>query len=117
MSRINFEDLVSDNPEVKVALLRVYDWMRNHNDTQAIDPKALPKEVQGLDPIELTRALIILVKTGYLRRVYKVLTPSGVFAEDEFEDPTKIPPMLPDRWERYFDTAESDVVPIFKKVA
>jgi hypothetical protein len=46
-----------------------------------------------------------------------VLTPSGVYADGEFEDPTKIPEKLPDRRENYFDTAESDVVPIFKKVA
>jgi hypothetical protein len=46
-----------------------------------------------------------------------VLTPSGVLAEGEFEDPTKIPEKLADRFNRYFDTSDSDVVPLFKRVA
>jgi hypothetical protein len=70
-----------------------------------------------LDPKELTDALTLLVNAGVLRLVYKVTTPSGVLAEPEFNDPREIPEKLPDRRERYFETSEADIVPIFKRVA
>lgn len=116
MSPINFDALINEHPDIKHALRRLEEWMRT-KDIKVIYPNTLAKEVRDVDALELTTALSLLVTAGYLRRVYKVLTPSGVFAEGEFDDPTKIPEKLPDRWEHYFDTAESDVVPIFKKVA
>ncbi len=117
MSPINFDALISRNPENKRALRKLEEWMQQHHDDQVINPTTLAGELRGVDAVALANALTLLVKAGFLRRVYKVLTPSGVFAEGEFDDPTKIPERLPDRWEHYFDTAESDVVPIFKKVA
>ena len=117
MSQIDFDNLINDYPENKRALVKINDWMRSHRDIQSIDPTNLAREVRSVDAIELTTALTLLVKVGLFRRVYRVLTPSGVFAEGEFDDPTKIPSKLPDRWEHYFDTAESDVVPFFQKVA
>ncbi len=117
MSPINFDALINNYPESKRALRKLEKWMLTHGDVQAINPTTLAREVRGVDAVALANALTLLVKAGLLRRVYKVLTPSGVFAEGEFDDPTKIPERLPDRWEHYFSTAESDVVPIFKKVA
>jgi hypothetical protein len=117
MSRSNFDALISEHPENKRALRKLADWMRAHGDVRVINPTNLAREIRGVSPVELATALTLLVNVGLLHRVYKVLTPDGVFADEEFDDPTKIPEQLPDRWEHYFDTAESDVVPIFKKVA
>ena len=117
MSPINFDALVSKHPESTRALRKLEEWLQKHRDAQVINPTTLAREVRGVDAVALAAALTLLVQVGLLRRVYKVLTPSGVFAEGEFDDPTEIPEKLPDRWEHYFDTAESDVVPIFKKVA
>jgi hypothetical protein len=117
MSPINFDALIDKYPEREHALRTLEKWMRAHGDAQVINPMTLAKEVRGIDPSDLASALTVLVTVGLLRRVYKVLTPSGVFAEGEFDDPTKIPEKLPDRWEHYFDTADSDVIPVFKKVA
>ena len=118
MSPINFEDLAKKHPKHRNALRKLEEWMRRHEDVRVIYPTMLAKEVRGeIDPTALALALALLVKVGLLRRAYKVTTPSGVLADGEFEDPTKIPPKLPDRFERYFDTAESDVVPIFHMVA
>ena len=117
MSRINFDNLISEYPESQRALLKIKDWMQTHNDIESINPTLLAREVRGINAIDLASALALLVHAGLFRRVYKVLTPNGVFADGEFEDPTKIPSKLPDRWEHYFDTSDSDVVPIFQKVA
>jgi hypothetical protein len=117
MSQINFEDLANEHPEHKRALRKLEEWRRRHSDVHIIDPKTLAREVQGVDATALALALTLLVKAGLLRRVYKVTTPSGVLADGEFDDPTQIPPRLPDRFEHYFDTAESDVVPVFRMVA
>ena len=116
MSPITLDVLISEHPEIKRALRRLDEWMRKSKDN-VIYPSTLVKEVRDVDAGELAAALTLLVQAGLLQRVYKVLTPSGVYADGEFEDPTKIPEKLPDRRENYFDTAESDVVPIFKKVA
>lgn len=117
MSPINFEDLAKKHPEHRDALRELEEWMRRHEGVRVINPKTLAKEVRDVDPTALALALTLLVAVGILRRVYKVTTPSGVLADGEFDDPTQIPPRLPDRFEHYFDTAESDVVPIFRMVA
>jgi hypothetical protein len=117
MSPINFEDLAKRHPEHMYALHKLEEWMGRHKGVRVINPETLAKEIRGIDPTALALALTLLVKVGLFRRVYKVITPSGVLADEEFDDPTKIPPRLPDRFEHYFDTAESDVVPIFRMVA
>lgn len=117
MSPINFDALINEHPESERALRILQKWMRAHSDAQVINPTSLAREVRNIDPVSLASALTLLERIGFLRRVYKVLTPSGVFTDQEFDDPTKIPEKLPDRRENYFDTAEADVIPIFKKVA
>jgi hypothetical protein len=117
MSQINFEALVRQHPEYTRALRKLDSWMRGQIDLRFINPRLLAKEVTGVDKAELAGALTALQQAGYLRRVYKVLTPSGVIADGEFEDPTQIPERLPDRFDNYFDTAEADILPIFRMVA
>jgi len=117
MSPINSEALAREHPEYSRALRRLISWINSQKDLRFINPKWLAKQVSGVDKTDLAAALTLLERAGYLRLVYKVLTPSGVLAEGEFDDPTKIPERLPDRLEHYFDTSEADVVPIFKMVA
>lgn len=117
MSPTSFDDLASKHPEHRIALRKLAEWMRGHGSGRIIDPTRLAKEVREVDPIELALALTLLVKIGFLRQVYKVTTPAGILTEAEFDDPTQIPPKLPDRFHHYFDTSESDVVPVFRMVA
>jgi hypothetical protein len=117
MLPINLEALAKQHPEYKRALKKLDVWLSSHRAPALIDPKSLTKDLPGIDISELAGALLLLVRAGVLQRVYKVLTPSGVMADAEFEDPTKIPDRLADRFNNYFDTSEADVVPIFKKVA
>lgn len=113
MSRVNFDALASEHPESKNALNELEAWLRRHKDARIIYPQILAREV-FIDPIALVTALELLVEAGALRRVYKVTTPNGVLTDEEFDDPRNIPSQLPDRRNRYFDTAESDVIPVFQ---
>jgi hypothetical protein len=117
MSRVSFERLANENPRYKRVLDELASWIDNHPQDYVLNPLRLRRDIRKVTAEDLTIALTLLVKAGFLRRVYKVLTPSGVFAEPDFDDPSVIPPKLPDRFERYFDTAEADVVPIFRLVA
>jgi len=116
MSQANLEALVSEHPKSKRALLKLQSLLSKHRPGSVITLEELAREV----PVEsrsLAYALSLLEEAGILRRVYKVTTPSGVLADAEFDDPREIPAQLPDVWEHYFDTSESDVVPVFKRVA
>jgi len=115
MSRVNFDNLISEHPESKRALRKIQEWLNKQPDKTVLYPRDLARA--PLSHVDLARVLDVLVDAGVLRRVYKVTTPSGVLADAEFDDPREIPEKLPDRWEHYFDTAESDVVPVFQKVA
>ena len=116
MSPINLDDLVKLHPESGRALNRIATWLSRQK-VSHIYPSQLARDVRDINEIELATALMLLVSDGQFRIVYKVLTPSGVLTDAEFEDPRTIPSKLPDRWEHYFNTADADVVPIYKKVA
>ena len=75
------------------------------------------KDLQKLRPLCWPPAFTLLVRAGLLARAYKIMTPAGVIADEEFDDPTQIPERLPDRFEHYFDTADADVIPVFRRVA
>lgn len=88
------------------------EWARAHQHRSRIDTWSLSRDLRDIDRYTLAFALDLLVEKGYYRERYTVLTPSGVLADAEFEDPTEIPAQLPDRFHRYFDTAESEVVTV-----
>jgi hypothetical protein len=117
MSRVSFERLANDNPKYKRVLEELASWINSHPQERVLNPLKLRRDIRKATAEDLTIGLTLLVKAGLLRRVYKVLTPSGVFADPDFDDPSAIPNTLPDRFEHYFDTAEADIVPIFRLVA
>jgi hypothetical protein len=75
------------------------------------------RDLREVKTTDLAMAFTLLLKAGLLKRVYKVLTPAGVFADAEFDSPSVIPEKLPDRFEQYFDTSEAEIVPVFRLVA
>ena len=56
------------------------------------------------DAIEASRSIPLL--DGGRRMVFKVRTPSGVWANGQWARREDIPVKLPDRFEHYFETAE-----------
>ncbi len=117
MSRINLEPLAKQHPDSARALRALQSWIDAHEQERVINPRKVAKDVQDIPTPDLATALTLLLRAGLAKRVYKVLTPAGVLAEGEFEDPTIIPEKLPDRFERYFDTTDAEVVPVFQLVA
>jgi len=117
MSRINFASLASKFPQYKKGLKGIENWLNRHPEARVIDPMVISREMKSIGIDELAQSLTLLEKVGELTRVYKVLTPSGVLADGEFDDPRSIPERLPDRFDQYFDTRESNIVPVFRLVA
>jgi hypothetical protein len=117
MSRINLEVLAKQHPSYARSLRALQSWIDAHDRERFINPMKVAQDLRGVDAADLAMAFTLLLKAGLLKRVYKVLTPAGVLADGEFDDPTSIPERLPDRFDRYFDTADGDVVPVFRLVA
>lgn len=116
MLPVNFEHLAKENPKSKRALRQLQAWINTHPD-RVLNPTKLGREIRNVTPADLAVALTLLMNAGLLRRVYKVVTPTGVLADGEFDDPAAIPDKLPDRSEHYFETSDADVIPIFRRVA
>ena len=110
MSQINFDALAREHPELRIALKRLGIWLKEHP-----DPIIIPSKISGVEAYALASALMLLAKSGVLHRLYKVKTPSGVYADGVFEDVSEIPERLPDRFNNYFDTAEADITPVFAR--
>lgn len=121
MSQVNFDALANEHPELRQALRVLQVWMEKNRNIHLIVPRILYREISKVEPEikpeTLARALRVLTREGLLQQVYKVVTPNGVLAEGEFDDPTQIPSRLPDRREKYFDTDDSDVIPVFRTMA
>jgi len=117
MSPISLGHLAKQNPRYRRALDQLEAWINAHPQDRVLNPQKLRQDIRNVNPADLTMALTLATKAGLLRRVYKVLTPSGVLADAEFDDPTAIPDKLPDRFEHYFETSDADVVPIFRRIA
>ncbi len=114
MPQTSFADLAREHPELRSALSRIGAWLDEHTGTNMVDPRTLARQIQGVSSGDLARSLLILAAAGFLVRVYKVVTPSGVFAEGDYADPTRVPDRVEDRFHNKFETAESDIVPVFR---
>jgi hypothetical protein len=114
MSQINFDKLAAEPRKYEDLARKILGWQKKTN-LSTIDPRTLAREWPRADKLDLAIVLELLVKVGALQRVYKVVTPDGVLADGEFADPREIPEKMPDRFDNYFETGESDVVPVFKQ--
>lgn len=84
MSPVNFDNLISEHRQNEQTLRLLEAWLNKHP-KKVIYLDELVGEVPS-DSIALADALTLLVKSGVLIRVYKVITPDGVFADGEFDD-------------------------------
>ena len=116
MSPINFEILASRIPEYRSVVLKIGDWVDHHSDWEFIDPRILTQDMRDVDPLRLVLALRELVLAGSYRQVYKVVTPEGVFAENEYETPLDVPRHPTDGFNIPFRIEDGDIVPVFAPV-
>ena len=110
----NFDFLTAERPDLGPAFRRLREWIQAHQDWNVLDPRELAPSLPDIDSFTLAKMLALLVQRRVMRQVYVVLTPSGVYADGEYEDPRKIPDKVPDRFNHYFDTQEADIVPVLR---
>lgn len=110
----NFDTLASDNSDLRPVLARLKEWVERHADRTVLDPRILAKDLRDVDPFLLSVVLFELVRVGLYRRVYMVETPSGVLANQEYDDPRKIRESVADNFYNYFDPTETEIVPVLK---
>jgi hypothetical protein len=93
---------------------RVAAWIQS-NRSGTLDPRTLGKVSQSAaDALALSIELANLVKAGKLLVNYRVITPMGEISADEFKDPLEIPAQLRDSNLSEFDTANSDIIPVYR---
>jgi hypothetical protein len=112
----NFDFLANENPELKTAVIRLGEWVRKHKDWNVIDPGAVSREIKDVDPFLLSYTLHLLVVKGLFRQVYMIMTPSGVLADGQYDDPNKIPKRVPNGFDESFDRDDGVIVPILEPV-
>lgn len=110
----NFDSLTKERPDLGLALRRLQEWIYGHKYSTVLDPRELARSLTDVDSFSLAAVLALLVKRGLLRQVYRVVTPTGSLADAEYDDPRKIPPRVPDRFNHYFDTDEAEIVPVLR---
>jgi hypothetical protein len=114
MLQTNFGTLADEKPGLRPAVQRLKDWVDHHQDWSVLDPRIVAEDLRDVDPLLLTALFWELVNKGFYRRVFMVVTPSGVLADGEYDDPRQIPEKVPDRFHHYFRPDETDIVPVFK---
>ena len=91
------------------------EWLKTHSNA-ALDPREIGRAFPHVDGIEFAVAVENMVRSGKLRRTYRVVAPDGSFADHEFSDIRQIPPKLEFRNGQSFDTDNAEVVPLFFSV-
>lgn len=112
----NFDFLANEKPELKQVITRLSEWARQHRDWKAIDPRIVNEDIKDVDPFMLSFALHQLVARGLFRQVYMVASPSGAFAEGEYDDPNEIPIRLTTRFDEFFSRDDGAIVSLLKPV-
>jgi hypothetical protein len=93
---------------------RVAAWIQS-NPSGTLDPRTLGKvSSSAADALALATELANLVEAGKLVVNYRVITPTGEISNEEFTNPGQIPGKLRDSRAREFDTAYSDIIPVYR---
>jgi hypothetical protein len=111
MSRINFDTLAVQRPDLGRVWLRLSDWFGKHPRLSFVDLRRLARELPDVSTLELAQATQDLVQRGLLQPVYRVMTPDGVLLDRDFPSPVDVPARMPNRFHtQTFDTSEGDIV-------
>ncbi len=115
MSRISFDIIASERPELLDAWNCLADWLAKHPDVQFLDLRRIARSCQSVPPMTLADAMRYLVEQGQLFRVYRVETPDGHLLDEEFNSLLEVPDRLPDRFAKHWvDTSNAEVVSGFR---
>ena len=113
----NFDISIAKRPELRRVLLRVSNWVQNHQDWDLIDPRVLSKDLHDISERHLNSALDALVEDGALEQVFMLASPStGVLVSGEYRTLSELPSGR--IWDRlnYIDAGDAEIVAVLKGV-
>ena len=116
MSPNAFDSLADEYPQLSATFFDIKRWVLQQPDDADLDLRLLRRSLPEMDPTSLALSLHLLVRKGLFRRVYKVVTPSGVLTDGDYDDPRDVPEWVPDRFNNYFEIATGDVVPVLRPI-
>ena len=112
MSPNDFDSIADEHPQLRATFAGINRWSQRHGGD--VDPRVLRRDLPDVDPAALALSLHLLVQNGLFRRVYKVVTPSGVLTDADYDDPRDVPEWVPDRFNNYFEITAGDVIPVLR---
>jgi hypothetical protein len=111
MSRINFDILQNERPDLADVWARLRTWLSGHPHARFLEVHRLSSELPEIEEIDLFRALTVLKNKGYARQVYRLRDPHGVQLPTDYRSLEDIPEEVPDQFHRsYFRSSEGDIV-------
>jgi hypothetical protein len=115
MSRINFDILANESPELRFAWSRLKEWFERNPKLKFVDLRRLAREIPDVDDDDLALALQAMVRHQMVRQTFRVATPEGYLLDQDFASVSDIPARMPDRFRTHtFDTSEGDIIPGFR---
>ena len=110
MSRIDFDSLIAEQPQLKSAWRKLRAWLAEHPTVSVVEASRLSRELRAVPPEQLATALRTLVDDGAVKQQYAVVGPSGTLLDPAFDRPDLIPSELEDRFGERFLTESAPVV-------
>lgn len=115
MSRISYDNLTRQRPDLAEVWSFLSDWIAKNPKIHTVDIGRLARAGTAISPLKLAEALDFLRSEGIVHEVYQAKDPDGVLLGPEYETLDAVPAKVPDRFHcSYYDTRDLDVVPVFK---
>jgi hypothetical protein len=112
----DFTSLVSKHPELGDAWPCVRQWLQQWSAVPFLDIRELARICTDATPVQMAKAIELLVESGLLKQVYRIESPDGFLVSEEYTSPDQIPRRLRDRADRFFDTSEGEIIPGFQRL-
>jgi hypothetical protein len=114
MSSVNFDRVFEQTPELRDASEAVRQWANAHQNSRFLDARTLAKELGSKVTFDkLVRVFAQLVAAGRVEVRYGVTLPDGTFAEEFFDQPDAVPPVVFDSAFQPVTVDPKYVVPVY----
>lgn len=118
MSRINFDTLLREKPDLGPVWLAVRAWAETPKHSRYFDPRDVAPSLQrqGIQPRRLFVALQELVERGWLVQVYKAWSPADrVVIGGEYDSPSDVPDHVRGPLDEPVPVEPANIIPLFRE--
>jgi hypothetical protein len=92
MSRITFDNLQSDHPELADAVQQFAAWLKRNPKVRVLDPRRLVRELNIADPSIIADLMVALAELGEIEQVFCVRDRNGtLISSEEYDTPDDVP--------------------------